>query len=128
MDVSWLDLAKWLLLAHLVLDYPLQGEFLGIGKTKYNFLLIVHCLMWSLGIEFVLSVFQLTTSWSFYWLFFGHLWMDWLKCRSILTKWCVTIWYKCFDRNHPLWLTDSLGLPLWIDQAWHLVQLAVFLL
>jgi hypothetical protein len=31
-----------LLLAHLVLDYPFQGEFLALVKAKNNFLLLIH--------------------------------------------------------------------------------------
>jgi len=36
---------------NLVLDYPLQGEFLGNYKSKSNYVLFVHCAIWGIGLS-----------------------------------------------------------------------------
>lgn len=101
-----------LVVAHLILDYPLQGEFLAHKKRDYLFLLLVHAFMWGLGIGAVLTYFGIYSEWHAYWLVGGHAVMDWIKCR----------WPRG-DR----WYNDPLALPLWVDQAFHLFQLVVVL-
>lgn len=122
----------YLLLAHLILDYPLQGEFLGVGKSKYTFLLLVHCLMWALGCAAVLEWMGLYAPWKLQWLFWGHLAMDYLKCRGYLKTWCVGMWgISIADFKTPVdvpdWVSDNLGLSLWVDQSFHIFQLWVCL-
>jgi hypothetical protein len=134
---------EYLLLAHLLLDYPLQGDFLGVYKAKYNFLLLVHVVMWSLGIAFVLKVLSLYAFWKLQMLFWGHLVMDYLKCRRHLVNWCMSVYMKLYPDSYvsfeltphvpseahkiPDWVTDNLGLSLWIDQAFHILQLILCL-
>jgi hypothetical protein len=135
---------EYLLLAHLLLDYPLQGSFLGIGKSKYNFLLLVHVVMWALGIAFALQLMSLYAVWKLQMLFWGHLVMDYLKCRRYLVNWCMSAYIKLYPDSYisfeltphvppeahkiPDWVTDNLGLSLWVDQFWHIIQLLLCLL
>lgn len=117
----------YLVLAHLLLDYPLQGEFLALGKAKYPFLLVVHCLMWALGCATVLEWMGMYASWKLHWLFFGHLCMDYLKCKGYLDNWILAFrraearyngTREAYSRT-----VDPLGSPLWIDQSFHIFQL-----
>ncbi len=130
----------YVLLAHVILDYPGQGEFLGLGKTQYNFLLLVHCIIWTLGHCAMADWLGIYQPWMLYWLFFGHIAMDWLKCHK-LEGWCVKYiqpddpmhwsnksYVNMFTKKEVTIYTDSLGLPLWIDQAWHIVQIAVLVI
>lgn len=119
---------EYLLLAHLLLDYPFQGDFLATIKGKNNFLLVTHCLLWTLGICAVLDHYALYFAWSFWWLFLGHVAMDYVKSRGILGNWLIKIWQLDPKRtNYPLLLNDPLGLPLWIDQLWHVFQVGAAL-
>lgn len=120
---------EYLMLAHLILDYPLQGDFLGLGKSKYTFLLLVHVLMWSLGIGATLQWLGMFAPWKLQMLFWGHLVMDYLKCRNILSTWLTKLWYVLpkSATKPPEWWTDNLGLSLWIDQAFHILQLILCL-
>ena len=124
----------YVLLAHVILDYPLQGEFLGLGKTQYNFLLLVHCIIWTLGHAAMADWLGIYQPWMLYWLFFGHISMDWLKCHY-LVGWCKKFepknakkYVNMFSKQEETIWSDPLGLPLWIDQAWHIVQIAVLVI
>lgn len=46
----------WLLLAHYLLDYPLQGDFLAQTKGKYFYSLFAHSMIYGLGMAFVLNL------------------------------------------------------------------------
>ncbi len=124
----------YLVLAHLILDYPLQGEFLALQKKNYNFLLAVHCLMWGLGVSAVLDHFGALQTWKIFFLVGGHAIVDYIKCHY-LSNWlcdcygdplCEVLQHK--QSGSHVWRTDPLGLPLLIDQVCHIVQLLVCLL
>jgi len=127
---------QYLALAHAVLDYPLQGEFLGMGKKHYNFLLLIHCVVWAFGMCAVLEWLGVYEPWMLSWMFFGHIVMDYLKLHY-LSDWCkplprvlhvpVRRYTAFFTKQETNTFEDPLGLPLWIDQAWHVVQVAVVL-
>ena len=113
--------------AHLLLDYPLQGEFLAIQKKNYNFLLVVHCGIWAIGHFFMLNYMGIFEMWMFWWLFLGHLAMDYVKCH-FLKGWCVAWWASRSKDDTPKWVSDELCMPLWIDQGFHVIQIGVCLL
>lgn len=118
---------QYLLLAHLLFDYPFQGEFLALVKAKNNFLLFVHATLWTLGICFALDYCNAYQPWMFWWLLVGHVSMDWLKCHK-LPGWIDEGTTKIrFDHVKRPWVKDNLGLSLYIDQAWHIFQLLVCL-
>jgi len=99
----------YLVFAHCVLDYPLQSTFLATMKGKYNFLLFVHCVIWGLGHAIVLQYLGIYAPWKAVWLVAGHYLIDYIKCHY--TKEGV----------------DPLGIPLWLDQAAHMIQLMAVL-
>jgi hypothetical protein len=52
---GWCDMNYlWLLLAHYILDYPLQGDFLAQTKGKYFYSLFAHSMIYGLGMALVL--------------------------------------------------------------------------
>jgi hypothetical protein len=125
--------ALYLVLAHCLLDYPLQGDFLAQKKKDYLLVLLAHSAIWGLGCAAVLDHFSLLRDWMVPWLVFGHMLMDWVKCHS-LANWI------CSCAGDPLceilehrqngkmpWRVDPLGFPLVLDQAFHLLQLWVCL-
>jgi hypothetical protein len=83
--------------------------------------------MWGLGISAVLDHLGIYQPWMLWWLIVGHTVMDYLKCHY-LAGWIDEgkAVLRLQDRNIP-WAKDNLGLPLWIDQAWHIMQILVCL-
>lgn len=95
---------------NLVLDYPLQGTFLAEYKSKNNYILFVHCAIWALGLSIVLLYIGLFAWWKVAMLLFGHIIIDYWKCRGIYKKWHISDWTS-----------------LYIDQALHVGQLLLCL-
>lgn len=94
------------LFLHALADYPLQGDFLAQFKGKNWIAMIAHCLIWS-GVIFAgLKFYGLDKSWSFPFLFLGHMAID---------KW------KCSRSGNGKELTSDLA----IDQTLHFVQIAI---
>ena len=100
----------FLYFANLILDYPLQGEFLATHKAKNNYILFVHSAIWSIGISLCLMYFNLFAVWKLLMLLIGHMVIDAWKCRG---------WYKGVISD---WTS------LYIDQVLHIVQIILCLL
>jgi len=117
----------WLILCHCVFDYPLQGTFLAQLKAKYNFLLFVHALAWGFGMAATLQFLGLCTTNKVWFLVLGHFAMDWYKCHKMVPHLQKFFFPKSWGKHYgidadPL-INDPLCLPLWIDQAFHLLQM-----
>jgi len=93
--------------ANYIGDYPLQGDFLGVYKSKYEYLLFVHCFIWSGTISLVLFQLGIFEWWKLAFLFIVHYIVDRWKCRH--------------PKNKELGLTKL----LWIDQSIHVIQMIV---
>lgn len=80
--ISEVTLIQFMVLyfCNLVLDYPLQGEFLAKGKSESNYLLWVHSAIWGLGLSIVLLPLGLYTLWKVIMLVVGHFVIDKCKC------------------------------------------------
>jgi len=102
--MNYLILFGALMLVHLLYDFHWQGEFIGGGKSKYTFLLHVHCLTWTLCISAVLYQFDLLTIGKIAFLYITHFVIDYWKCRKE-------------DK------TNNLTFDLWIDQFLHVLTL-----
>lgn len=98
-------------LVNYLCDYPLQGAFLAEWKQKNNYILFVHSFIWAAGIVVALKYLGLFAWWKFIMLFIGHLLMDGWKCRG---------YYKRLN-------ISDMG-SLYIDQAFHLLQIGACLL
>lgn len=94
--------------ANLILDYPLQSEFLADYKSKNNYVLFVHSAIWGIGIFLVLISLGLGTIWKLPMLVIGHMLIDAWKCRGWYKKLNIKDWHS-----------------LYIDQGLHLIQLIV---
>ena len=71
----------YLVLGHLIADYPLQGDFLGKMKSTNIFLLWTHVIMYSLVIGLVLDHFGMYTNDKLILLIISHFVIDYWKCR-----------------------------------------------
>lgn len=116
---------QYMLFAHLILDYPLQGEFMALKKKDNLLVLLSHCGIWALGHCVVLQYLGMYSPGKAWWLFLGHLAMDWIKCHKLssLLCGCGGDMLCSIDGHGRHWGTDPLGLPLWIDQAFHVFQI-----
>ncbi len=96
---------------NFILDYPLQNDFLATNKSKYNYILFVHSMIWAGGLSIALMYLGLFEIWKFVMLLVGHILIDAWKCRGHYKKWNIS------DLN-----------SLYIDQGLHVVQLVLCLL
>lgn len=97
---------------NLVLDYPLQDDFLKKYKCEYNYFLFVHCAIWALGLSIVLMPLNLFAWWKVFMLLAGHYAIDYWKCRRLYKKW---------------WGMKDMT-SLYIDQTLHIAQVALCLI
>lgn len=95
-----------MLLVHLLYYFHWQGEFIGVLKAKYDFLLFVHCITYALCISAVLFFFGILTIPKFLFLLASH--------------WVIDKW-KCLETDQDAKLTTS----LWVDQFAHIIVLIV---
>ena len=95
---------------NLLLDYPLQGSYLAESKADNNYLLFVHCAIWSFGLSIVLIPLGLFSWGKVLMLLVGHFLIDYWKSHKI---------YNSF-------ISDNVA--LYIDQFLHVVQLILCLL
>lgn len=91
---------------NLILDYPLQGDFLANFKSKNNYILYVHSMIWGGGLSVALMYLGLFAWWKFAMLLIGHIIIDAWKCRGYYKKMGLSDW-------------DS----LYTDQLLHVIQL-----
>ena len=99
----------WILLAHYVLDYPLQGDFLAQTKGKYWYSLLAHSMIYGLGVSLVLKLLGVFVIWKAIALVASHLVIDYKKATARDT-------------------TKALTTYLYIDQALHLtINLILYL-
>lgn len=101
-----------LMFAHLLADYPLQGEFLATTKGKNVISLISHAGIWTgcIAIAGYLIGFDISYI-DVISLFIVHTIADYLKASNKL-------WYKELD---------SLKGALLIDQLIHVLQIVIFI-
>lgn len=101
-----------LMFAHLLADYPLQGEFLATTKGKNVISLISHAGIWTgcIAISGFLIGFDISYI-DVFSLFIVHVIADYLKASNKL-------WYKKLD---------SLKGGLLIDQLIHVLQIVIFI-
>ena len=101
-----------LVFAHLLADYPLQGDFLATMKGKNHIILVTHAGIWTgtilVAVHFLgfdVTLFDVVT------LFIVHAIADYLKAKPIG-------FYKKLD---------SLKGGLLLDQSIHILQLLVLM-
>ncbi|MGH0641106.1 DUF3307 domain-containing protein [Bacillus paranthracis] len=101
-----------LLFAHLLADYPLQGDFLANMKGKNHIVLATHAGIWT-GTVLIAAYFlgYNITYIDVAWMFVVHVVADYMKAKPVG-------FYKKLD---------SLKSGLLIDQAIHILQIIVFL-
>jgi hypothetical protein len=102
-----------LVFAHLLADYPLQGDFLANMKGKNKLVLITHAGIWTGCIATAGYLIGYNVGFlDIALLFVVHTVADHLKATGKL-------WYKNLD---------ALKEGLFIDQSIHLMQIAIFIL
>jgi hypothetical protein len=100
-----------LYIINLILDYPLQGDFLATYKSKNNYVLYVHSMIWAGGLSLVLMYLGIFAIWKLLMLLIGHMLIDAWKCRGYYKKLHISDWNS-----------------LYIDQGLHVGQLLLCLL
>lgn len=111
--MSFIMMFLVLLFAHLLADYPLQGEFLAMNKGKNHIVLVSHAGIWtgvicvaSWAIGIPIGLFDVVS------LFVVHAVADYAKSKPL----------GFYKKLNPL------GKGLLIDQLIHVLQILVLLL
>lgn len=105
---------------NLVLDYPLQGEYLAKGKEESNYLLWVHSAIWGFGLSIVLIPLGLFTWAKVIMLVCGHFLIDYCKAHKLYNH------VECFEGGEvSKGLTDKEA--LYVDQLLHVMQIMLCL-
>ena len=115
-----------LLFCGLVLDYPLQDEFLKKYKSQDNLVLLIHCSIWSFGLGIVLLYLGLFEWWKIGMLFFGHFLCDYWKCRQLYKKWHMKTVVGEWNQESKIPVISDWG-SYYIDQMFHIIQIALCL-
>lgn len=102
----------YLLFAHCLADFPLQGEWLAKNKGSNFLYMLAHVTIWtgsiSLAMQFIGSEL---TSVELGFLFLGHLGADWIKCD--------------IEKSDDIKRFVSSKFIAWIDQCFHIYQLLI---
>lgn len=113
--------------ANLILDFPLQGDFLGQWKSKSVYLMWVHCFIWGFGIAITLILLGRTVG-------VGTL-VFLIGVHGLIDTWKARKWYtKDKSAEFNLLVLDFKSFPqltdmqaLLVDQFLHIVQLVLVL-
>jgi hypothetical protein len=76
----------WLLLAHYVADYPLQGDFLAQTKGEYWYSLLAHSIIYGLSVALALNILGVFAVWKAILLVSSHFIIDYKKSNAINKK------------------------------------------
>lgn len=102
-----------MLFAHLLADYPLQGEYLATTKGENFISLFSHCGIWTGAICTALSLLGYKVNlFDVSWLFVVHMIADYAKAKPIG-------FYKKLNPS---------GIGLAIDQMIHVIQIVILLI
>ena len=102
-------LLLWLVFAHLIGDFVFQNEYIAKEKKNSFYIMCCHCFLWTMGIAFVLLIFNTLEYWDGFFLFTGHLIIDECKLTNFNNK-----------------LTEKQSFA--IDQILHFIQILIVLL
>ena len=72
----------WLILAHYIADYPLQGDFLAQTKGKYWYSLLAHSIIYGLTISLCLKLLGVFALWKALVLVLSHIIIDYKKATA----------------------------------------------
>ncbi len=93
----------WLIFAHYIGDIAFQSIWQAENKSKYWYVMLSHCIIWTCCISVALQYIGLFAMWKVIFLIIGH-----GVCDEIKTHQKIKSWWKIYP-----------------DQAWHLIQLII---
>ncbi|KKM67724.1 hypothetical protein LCGC14_1468250 [marine sediment metagenome] len=99
-----MNIFVWLLFAHFLGDFSLQGKLMGEEKQKNCIILLIHCVIWSGCVCVALQYLDILTAWKYSFLFFGHLVIDYWKIKK---------------KKEPY------DIYFYLDQVFHIIQLEI---
>lgn len=87
------------IMAHMFGDYFLQTDYLAMNKGKDNYILLVHCFLYGLGVYGVYLLFGFQLSIIDLLIIIGlHILMDYIKARGITPKYLGNQWSLVLDQ------------------------------
>lgn len=109
--IKAIELGIVILFAHMFGDYFLQTDYLAGNKGKDNYILLAHCILYSLGIGMVFGIFGINlTVIDLALISVIHYPVDYLKARGVTPK-------LMGNKN-----------ALILDQTIHYITLLIFIL
>ena len=92
----------WIIFAHFIGDFPMQGDFLANNKGQRWYLMFTHCIIWTACVCVVLQWLGIYAFWKVLFLVVGH--------------WICDKWKTTKPSTPEAWKY------LYPDQLWHLIQ------
>lgn len=100
--MSLVEMVLWVILAHYIADYPLQGDFLAQTKGKYFYSLLAHSIIYGLTITLCFKFIGVFAIWKTFILVLSHIIIDYKKATAMNKDKALTTY-------------------LYIDQVLHLI-------
>lgn len=124
-----MNVFMYLLLAHFILDWGLQNQFVAENKHKITMVMLAHVSMWTLGICAVLAYFELFAWWKLIMLFVGHWIEDLYKARTVakvneegISNFTFQLsGYEVY--SYEVWKQKYFSKLLNYDQGFHILQI-----
>jgi len=91
-----MELFYWLVIAHYLADFPLQGDFIAANKGKRWYLLAAHCAIWTGIVSMPLALLGGWAWWKIAMLFVGHYLCDRWKARQANGPWHLIYFDQAF--------------------------------
>jgi hypothetical protein len=123
----------YLLLAHFLIDWCWQTDFIAQNKHRMWQIMFAHCAAWSLGIGAVLTYCGLFAWWKLAMLFIGHWIEDLWKAKKVACINETGIGSGEFQlsgysiQDFDKWKMKYFSKLLNIDQGFHILQLLICL-
>jgi len=95
----------WLLVAHVIADWCIQGDYVATNKGKHSIIMLAHCIAWAGIVCIPLAIFKV---------------LVWQKIPFLVVGHFVIDSWKVQQQDNTKFLRH-----LCIDQALHICQLLV---
>lgn len=77
-----MEVLLWIILAHYIADYPLQGSFLAQTKGKYFYSLLAHSIIYGLTIALAFKLLGVFSILKAFILVISHILIDYKKATA----------------------------------------------
>jgi hypothetical protein len=116
----------WLIFSHYIGDIALQSSWQAENKSKYWYVMLSHCMIWTACVCIALQYLGLFEYWKVLFLVVGHGLMDEWKCHQPHERELKVPDYAPINQYNTFHIVKkSNWWMIYPDQAWHFIQLLI---